>query len=80
MSAMDSITRPLEEIERDSLEYHPKVKARLAEEMERAQAKLETVKPEELADAQAWMKALRMMLKLPQTIFEEEVKRLEEKK
>lgn len=53
-------------------DYHPKVKEKIEGELLRHQRKLETVAAHDLPDAQAMVKALRLMLELPERVREEE--------
>lgn len=67
---LDIISR--DHSESDRFEFHPKLRARLSASLAQQQQQLESCKPEELAQRQAMVSALRMMLALPEQMKQEE--------
>lgn len=78
MSAPDIQTVPTAELTKESLEYHPMLRERLKATLEHERKKLETCEPDGLLLIQGGVGVLRMMLLLPQRLWEDELKRRKE--
>ncbi len=61
-AAIDTLSQPLEHIERDDIEFHPLVRAELNLELNKWTNALEKVPPEKLQSVQGKVEILRWLL------------------
>ncbi len=69
---MELETRIKGDLDSGTFAYHPKIQERLQQALTLEQKKLETCDLGNLADTQAMVKALRLMIALPEKILTEE--------
>jgi hypothetical protein len=68
---MDTISEPLEELNLDALEFHPKVREKIMAQLKTC-ADVRFAKPETLAHRQGNVEMLDWFLKLPAQIMDEQ--------